>query len=83
MTITRRPAGEVLTDIAGCRLKPWRSQWRSGMSAGSLYQYHVHGSRPKSSGGSLGYSGYPIHRIGSDSFMNEQCVQYSGNPSRP
>ena len=37
---------------------PCRSQWRRGMSAGSLYQYQVHGSVAKSSGGSLGYSGY-------------------------
>ena len=37
------------------------------MSAGSLYQYQVHGSRSKSSGGSEGYTGWPIHRIGSAS----------------
>ena len=27
------------------RSSPYRRQCRSGMSAGSLYQYHVHGSR--------------------------------------
>ena len=33
---------------------PYRSQCRAGISAGSLYQYQVHGSWSKSSGGSLG-----------------------------
>ena len=36
------------------RSSPWRAKCRSGMSAGSLYQYQVHGSRSKSSGGSDG-----------------------------
>ena len=39
---------------AASRSSPYRAQWRSGMSAGSLYQYQVHGSRSKSSGGSDG-----------------------------
>ena len=36
------------------RFLPQRSKWRSGMSAGSLYQYQVQGSLWKSCGGSLG-----------------------------
>ena len=48
----RRP--RVRPQAAASRSSPYRDQWRSGMSAGSLYQYQVQGSRSKSFGGSDG-----------------------------